>query len=336
MCGVSLKKAVKITGIGLAGLLGLLAMALALSSIYQMVASERAVSHYPPPGKMVEVGGYRLHFDCVGSGEPTIILEAGGGLFSLGWVFVQPALAQATSARVCSYDRAGLGWSDENPGPYSMAGEVEALHRGLTVLGVKGRLVLVGHSYGGFMARLYASRFPQDVIGLVLIDPNTTTFFERHPCVLEEVHTQSRLLRIAAPLGLARWFAVAEFRDSMRLPKDEDVVKMFELSLATKHLRSVAKMLGEFSNTVAAMQVLDAQIDIPMTIVSRGKADQHFPWGDPEREADWRAGHEQWVRNAEHGRLIIADKSDHMIIFDQPELIVESVKEMLSHAEGRK
>ena len=76
-----LKKTVKITGIGVADLP---AMALALSSMYQIIASERVVSHHPPPGKMVEVGGYRLHFDCVGSGEPTTILETGGGLFSLG------------------------------------------------------------------------------------------------------------------------------------------------------------------------------------------------------------------------------------------------------------
>lgn len=331
-----MKKAVKIIGVGLAGLLGMLILALALSFIYQTVASERAANNYPPPGKMVEVGGYRLHFDCVGNGEPTIILEAGGGLFSLSWVSVQSALANATTTRVCSYDRAGLGWSDENPGPYSIAGEVEALHLGLAALGVKGKLVLVGHSYGGFMARFYASRFPQDVIGLVLVDPNTVTFFDRHPLVLDEVHIQSRILRVVAPLGLARWLAAGEFRDNMRLPKDEDINKMLELSLATKHLRSVARMLNEFSASVGTLRALDSRIDIPVTVLSRGKADQHSPWGDNTREADWRAGHEQLAGNAKHGTLIIADKSDHMVIFDQPELIVEAVKNVVSHAQGGK
>lgn len=326
----------KIVVIGSAGLLGVLALALALSSIYQVVASGRASSNYPPPGKMVDVGGYRLHFDCVGNGEPTILLEAGGGSFSLGWVSVQSAAANATRTRVCSYDRAGLGWSDENPGPYSIAGEVEALRRGLTVLGVTGKLVFVGHSYGGFMAQLYASRFPQDVIGLVLVDPNTVTFFERNPFVLDKVHMQSRILRRAAPLGLVRWLAAGEFRESMRLPKDEDMQKIFDLTFATKHLRSQAVMLNEFSNSVGTMRALDTGIDIPVTVLSRGKADQHFPWGDPTREADWRTGHEQLVRNVKHGTLFTADKSDHMILFDQPELIVESIKNMVNHAQGSK
>ncbi len=323
-------------GIGLAGLLGILVLALTFSAMYQIVTSKRAASNYPPTGKMVDVGGYRLHFDCVGNGETTILLEAGGGLFSLGWVSVQAAVASATGTRVCAYDRAGLGWSDENPVPYSIAGEVEALHRGLTVLGIKGKLVLVGHSYGGFMARLYASRFPQGVIGLVLVDPNTVDFFERQPQVLDEVYMQSSILRVAAPLGLVRWLAAGEFRDSLRLPKDEDVNKMLELSLATKHLRSLAVMLNEFSDTVSVMRTLDTHIDIPVTVLSRGKADQHSPWGDPAREADWRAGHEQLVKNAKHGTLIIADKSDHMILFDQPELIVEAVKDIVTHAQGRK
>lgn len=318
------------------GLLGTLALTLVASSLYQTVASGRATTNYPPPGRMVDVGGYRLHFDCVGNGEPTILLEAGGGLFSLGWISVQSELAKATNTRVCSYDRAGLGWSDETPGPYTIAGEVEALHRGLTALDVKGGIILVGHSYGGFMARLYASQFPHDVIGLVLVDPNTVTFFERHPRVLDEVHTQSRILHVAAPLGLVRLFAAGEFRDTMRFQKDEDLSKMLELSLTTKHLRSVAKMLGEFNNSVDALRALNARIEIPVTVLSRGKADQHSPWGDPAREADWRTGHEQLVGNTKYGTLIIADKSDHMITFDQPELIVEAVKNMVSHVQGNK
>ena len=331
-----MKKTVKIFAMGLVGLLGAMVLALGLSSAYQIIASERSAKIYPPPGKMVDVGGYRLHFDCMGDGEPAVILEAGGGLFSLAWVSLQPAIAAATGTRVCSYDRAGLGWSEENPGPYSIAGEVEALHRGLTALGVKGKLVIVGHSYGGFMAQLYASLFPQEVIGLVLVDPNTVSFFDRHPLVLDEIHAQGRILDVAALLGLPRWLAVGEFRDNLRLPKDEDIKKALELSFATKHLRSLAKMLGAYNNTVDALRALDVRIDIPVTILSRGKVDKNFPWGETAREADWRAGHAQWARNAKRGTLIVADKSDHMIVFDQPELIVESVRDMVRNAQSSK
>lgn len=322
----TLKKLSKFLGVGVAGLLG----ALAISAGYQAADSRRSAKKYPPPGRMVDVGGYRLHFDCVGNAEPTVVLDAGGGSFSLGWVALQPALAAATGLRVCSYDRAGLGWSDDSPGPYSIAEDVDALHRGLTALGVKGELVLVGHSYGGFLARLYASRFPGEVAGLVLVDPNTTPFFDRQPKVLEEVHMQSRMLRVAAPLGLVRLFASGEFKDGMRLPRAEDAHRMLDLSLTTKHLEALAAMLGSFSDSVAAMRALDAGVDVPLTLISRGKADEHAPWGDPAREADWRAGHRDLVNNSRRGKLVIADSSDHMVLYDQPELIVQAVKEMVS------
>ena len=125
----------------------------------------------PPPGLLVDVGGWRLHLYCTGeakSSDPTVILEAGTGDFSVEWSLVQPKLA--TFVRVCSYDRAGTGWSELGPHPRTMHQIVYELHVLLDKAGVRAPYVLVGQSYGGWLVRLYASKYRSEVVGMVLVD----------------------------------------------------------------------------------------------------------------------------------------------------------------------
>lgn len=321
--------------IGLVGLFAVLIVAVIISALYQRIASRRVRDKYPPPGEMVEVGGYRLHFNCVGKGDTTVILEAGGGTFSSSWALVQSAAAKAAGTRVCSYDRAGLGWSDPRPGPYSVMEEIEALHRGLVKLGIDKNLVLVGHSYGGFLAPLYAGRYPKDVIGMVLADPNSAFFFDQYTDVIKKVQRQGRLLRIAAPIGIVRWIAAKEIKTTMRLTHDKDARKLIDLSLTTNHLISTAKMLSAFSRTLDAVRASGALPDVPLTIMSRGKAEKALPWGDAEKENAWRSGQERIVRAAPQGKLIVATESGHMVPFDQPELIVDAITRVIKTARNR-
>src|SRR5262245_43652329 len=133
--------------------------------------SETTQPPFPPPGRLVDIGGWRLHLNCTGearASQPTVILEAGIGDFSVEWGLVQPGVAQF--ARVCSYDRAGDGWSDLGPHPRTMPQIVYELHTLVDKAGVKPPLVLVGHSYGGWLVRLYASTYPADVAGMVLVE----------------------------------------------------------------------------------------------------------------------------------------------------------------------
>src|SRR5437660_9720969 len=133
--------------------------------------SESTPPPFPPPGRLVDVGGWRLHLHCTGEArgsQPTVILEAGSGDFSVEWSLVQPGVAKF--ARVCSYDRAGDGWSDLGPHPRTFQQIVYELHTLLDKAGVRPPLVLVGHSYGGWLVRLYASIYPNDVAGMVLVE----------------------------------------------------------------------------------------------------------------------------------------------------------------------
>jgi pimeloyl-ACP methyl ester carboxylesterase len=125
----------------------------------------------PPPGRLVDIGGWRLHLNCTGTPSatrPTVILEAGAGDFSVEWSLVQPGVAKF--AHVCSYDRADDGWSDFGPHPRTMHQVVYELHKLLETAGIKPPYVLAGHSYGGWLVRLYRSTYPSEVAGLVLIE----------------------------------------------------------------------------------------------------------------------------------------------------------------------
>jgi pimeloyl-ACP methyl ester carboxylesterase len=148
----------------------LLALAV-LGAIYQSIETELAERAYPPPGEMVDVGGYSLHIYCVGQGSPTVILDAGSGLFSAQWVRVQRQVSDTT--RVCAYDRAGMGWSEMGPDPRDARRITGELHTLLGKAGIEGPYVLVGHSFGGMYMQTYAARYPEEVAGVALVDSST-------------------------------------------------------------------------------------------------------------------------------------------------------------------
>ena len=149
-------------------LLGTVLALATVGAVYQIVGMVLDRQQYPPPGQMVDIGGQRLHLYCLGTGSPTVILEAAAPGWSLYWSTVQPQLARTT--RVCAYDRAGLGWSDRGPLPRTGQRMAKELHRLLERAGIAGPYVLVGHSLGGLVARLYQHDYPQEVVGMVLVD----------------------------------------------------------------------------------------------------------------------------------------------------------------------
>jgi len=134
--------------------------------------TERSLTQAPsPPGRLVDIGGYRLHLYCMGRGTPTIVLIPGAGDYSFDWALVQPALSKET--RTCSYDRAGYAWSDVGPNPRTMRQEAAEVRRLLETAGISGPVLLVGHSIGGLIARVYAREYPDAVTGIALVDPTS-------------------------------------------------------------------------------------------------------------------------------------------------------------------
>jgi pimeloyl-ACP methyl ester carboxylesterase len=136
---------------------------------YQGVATAVERREFPAPGHMIDVGGHQLHIHCTGDGAPVVILEAPGMSPSAAWGWVQLTVTRVT--RVCSYDRAGLGWSEANVEPFDPSRVPVELHALLMGAKVRGPYVLAGQALGAAFVRLYAKRYPGDVAGLVLVEP---------------------------------------------------------------------------------------------------------------------------------------------------------------------
>lgn len=136
---------------------------------YQGVATALERRQYPHPGRLVDVGGHQLHIQCTGEGSPAVVLEAPATGLSAAWGWIQPAVAQTT--RVCSYDRAGLGWSESGEDGFDPARVAPELHVLLERADVKAPYVVAGQGLGGAFAQIFASTYPSETVGLVLIDP---------------------------------------------------------------------------------------------------------------------------------------------------------------------
>jgi pimeloyl-ACP methyl ester carboxylesterase len=229
-------------------------------AIYQTVATEFDKRAYPPPGQLVDVGGYRLHLYCVGTGTPTAILESGLATPAPVWAWVQPAVATAT--RVCAYDRADVGWSDPGPAPRDARQIARELHALLGAAGVAGPYVLVGHSYGGKYVRVYAADYPTEVAGMVLVDtshPDQWTSTPAGQAQYKQIEQVNAIFRLLAPLGILR--AINYFPPSRELPARQSA----ETKAFLDSTRVAASNAAEFGATPAT----DAQVRAAGTLGAR-------------------------------------------------------------------
>lgn len=178
--------------------------------IYQTAAAEADKRNFPPPGNLIDVGGFKMHIYCTGEGSPTVILETLAGGTSSYWGWVQPEVAKET--RVCVYDRAGRGWSEPDPEPITLERTIRNLHTLLTNARIDGSYVLVGHSIGGIYVRQFAAEYPDEVMGMVLVDAAHPEQLERYPEMLKENELYirlSELLPTTARLGINRLYVAS-------------------------------------------------------------------------------------------------------------------------------
>jgi pimeloyl-ACP methyl ester carboxylesterase len=247
----------------------LLALAV-IGAIYQAIATEIARRTYPPPGELVDGrGGHQLHINCVGQGSPTVILEARNLGMSADWVRVQQEVSDTT--RVCAYDRAGLGWSEPGPEPRDakqISGELHAL---LANAGIEGPYVLVGHSYGGLYARMYAARYPNEVAGVVLVDSSHPEQFTRSPegrALYERTRRQAAILPLLARLGVIRLFNFYPAHPD--LPPQQRA-QIEALSSSTQHVVATAEEFRATPQTSAQVRSTESLGDKPLAVISAGE-----------------------------------------------------------------
>ncbi|MEM7115474.1 MAG: alpha/beta hydrolase [Chloroflexota bacterium] len=170
------------------GLIGLILLLAAAGFIYQRMATARGATAYPPPGQLIDVGGHQLHIHCLGEGEPTLIVDTGAADWSLSWLTLHPKLAKQT--RTCLYDRAGLGWSEPGPMPRASKQLVTELHTLLNNANIEPPYILLGHSLGGYNARIFHEQFPDEVRGIILLDSAHEKQWEQFPTAVSDLVTQ--------------------------------------------------------------------------------------------------------------------------------------------------
>jgi len=173
--------------------------------MYQSVTTAMDKQNYPPPGRLVSINGHRLHIQSDGKGGPTVLLEAGLGSMSCGWGWIQPEVARFT--RVVSYDRPGLGWSEPDNSPRTASHNARQLHDLLHASGIEGPYVVVGHSMGGLLVREFADKYPDEVVGMVLVDAAHPDQYWRSPAIKRHMDSGFHMLKnipLMAKLGLVR------------------------------------------------------------------------------------------------------------------------------------
>ncbi len=309
-------------------ILGGIVALVGIGATYQAVATAYDRRSYPPPGQLVDVGGYSLHLYCTGAnldGHATIILEQGGGGNSLAWFLIQPELAKAT--RVCSYDRAGQGWSDPGPEPRDGNQIAKELHTLLHNAGISGPYVLVGHSYGGLFVRAYAACYPDDVAGLVLLDSAHPDQWTRTPAGQEQYANDSRIYSIARVL--ARLGVLRILPNPLTIPPaglaPQQAAEWQAIYGATQFWDTTEAESRALSATMAQVRSAAAlSPGVPVLVVSAG---EHI-----HADANWAMFQHELAAITPSSRQIVIAGATHESLWAEPQGAQASVAAILSMA----
>lgn len=286
---------------------------------YQTYKSSLSYSAYPPVGQLVDIGDYQLHMYAAGekTSLPTILLESGSGTPSSvsDWRYIQPELAKMT--RVITYDRAGYGWSDQARNDRTSEQIVKDLHKMLEVSGEKGPFILVGHSFGGFTMQLFAHTYPDEVKGMVLLDSsiigknpemsNSALFFQGALREIGVMRLMGALNILPVPEAVLSDNRSKEFLYRSFFNEDQKSELKFMATTDEDELRKVQK---------------EGFGDIPLAIISsRAEEKEH---------KDWQASQDALKALSSNSKRMIVENSSHYIHHDQPEIVIESIADILN------
>jgi pimeloyl-ACP methyl ester carboxylesterase len=335
-----------------------------LKPLRSVVSSTRALTEktYPPPGRLIDIGGWRLHLNCTGSPvrrRPTVVLEAGAGDFSIDWALVQPGVARF--ARVCSYDRAGAGWSDLGPRPRTWRQIAYELHTALKKSGNKGPFVLVGHSLGGLMVRVYATQYRKDVAGMVLVDsthedavlgingklqrqrevsqgrrlppPRTKMTPAERELSPQEKQQAEAFIKQIGPLRIGRPYN--------QLPAELQAARLWVMAQPKHYTADNYYMGEEFADLYAARRKQVYPLGEAPLVVLLPKPEAGSP--PPGVSADeWKRLNDEkrqqkleFAGLSRNSKVIVAPNSEHHIQLDEPAVVIDAIQQVVDAAQRR-
>ncbi len=289
---------------------------------YEAIASRSDWERHPAPGRLVDIGGYRLHLHCLGKGSPTVVFESGLGGYSLDWVLVQKPVSDFT--RACAYDRSGLGWSDTGPLPRSPKQIAGELHRLLATAPIAPPYVLVGHSLGGKSVRVFTRDHPDEVAGMVLVDArNEYMDFHTTPAevrrMADAARSETRLYRVAAVLGIPRLLGHV-LAGEPELPADTaDQMVLF----ATRARVMETALAENHDRADDDIELRDAPHlgNVPLVVLASGL--------NMARSADWRASQRLQAGLSRNSLFAVIAGSRHYIQWDRPAVVTAAIRDVV-------
>jgi pimeloyl-ACP methyl ester carboxylesterase len=282
---------------------------------YERIGERKDSRVHPPPGRLILVGDRKLQLLCKGTEGPTVVIEQGAGELSSFWWPVQDELAKF--ARVCTYDRAGYGWSDPVSAPRSVEDRARDLHTLLLKGQVQAPYIFVAHSYGGLIVRHYLREYPSEVAGLVLVDtPEQSSIFREDVLSFyAKARILNRLFGVAAQFGVLRLVGklVSIERFGLWLKKPSEYSALCD-DLASLSRVPVAMRVSERAGSLGSL---------PLTVITHGLP---FPGPFAVLEQNWSEGQNQLASLSTDSVLIVAQNSNHMIQHDEPALVVDAIR----------
>jgi len=322
---------------GLQVCLALILLFLAGTTAYEQIAASKSHERHPAPGKLIDAGGVKLHIHKQGQGGPTILFEGGSGGGSNYW---EPIAKQLSSeATVITYDRAGYNWSDRHVSKRTGENIVKELHTALEHAEIEGPFILVGHSLGGMYGRLYAQEYKDDVAGLILLDARSEDFSKQTEAIFENAGLDQ--VTLGAPpewlikslrlTGLLRLFREPIMSSSYESKEDIDFA--VDIMVTNKALDAMREELIEMKQVEDAIRNVHLG-DLPLTVVTAGKETDYTQVGFSPEESkqiteEWLKEQKAMLQLSTNSKQVIAKNSYHHIPTDEPELVIEVIREMI-------
>ena len=307
-------------------LLACLVILAAAGFLYENISEARDRRFNAMEGQLVNVGGRKMHIDCTGVGTPTVVLDSGLGDSYLSWRKVQPEIAKFT--RVCSYDRAGLGYSDPSSQPRTSRVISEELHVLLQAAGVSAPYVIVGHSMGGYDVRVYTSLYRNEIAGMVLVDASHPDQDNRFPPELKNMEgswqREAQFVAYSMPLGVPRLLGLCE---------DNAVARAADCNWhsAKENFAEIRAFPASAAETAKAGTLSD----LPLAVLSHDpdKPSSDFP-PDLSKSINeaWEKMQEDLTHLSTRGTRTIAKNSSHYIQIDRPDIVIDAVRKIVAES----
>lgn len=282
--------------------------------MYEPLAEAADAKAYPPPGQLVDVGGYRLHIHCTGTGSPTVIIDAGLGDWSTTWGFVQDEAAKTT--RVCTYDRAGLGWSEAGPLPRDAAQHAKELHTLLQNAQIPGPYVMVGHSLGGLDVRVFVQNYSSEVVGVVLVDSTNPKQITQAPT--SEAPSQPFSWKaLLARFGIARLLVKLPVLAPAMPPGQEAYYPRY---IRPESFQTEANEYAGVPASAAQAAVVETFGDLPLMVLT-AKLNFQLP--------NWQELQAELPQLSSNSQQLFAENSGHNIQIEEPKAVISAIVKMV-------